>query len=288
MANRGLVLGGGGPVGIAWEAGLTAGLHDAGVALADADFILGTSAGSVVGAELALGRSPAELFQNQLAQTQRGAGRDVNRPAGSAPDLRRLMELMEKRPQRGSALEDWFREIGSFALETKTVSEDAFVASLGHLVHESWPHKRFACTAVDAEAGTFRLWDNDAGAPLAQAVASSCSVPGIFPPITIDGHRYIDGGMRSATNADLASGCERVIVVSVMSTLTTEAERRRQQAELEAIRDAGGDALVVSPDGASSAAFGPNLMDSAKRAGAAEAGRAQGRREAARVAAFWN
>ena len=71
------------------------------------------------------------------------------------------------------------------------------------------------CTAVDAETGEFVTWSKDSGVPLVRAIASSCCVPGIFPPITINGRRYIDGGMKSATNAELAAGHDRVLVVSV-------------------------------------------------------------------------
>ena len=70
--------------------------------------------------------------------------------------------------------------------------------------------------ALRAEIGAF-----------ARGVASSCSVPGLFPPITINGRRYIDGGMRSATNFDLAEGYERVIAVAVIPPGGAEAVRIR-------------------------------------------------------------
>jgi len=55
---------------------------------------------------------------------------------------------------------------------------------------------------VDVHDGSPKIFSKDSGVGLARAVASSCAVPGIFPPVTIDGHRYMDGGMRSLTNAD--------------------------------------------------------------------------------------
>ena len=55
MDRRALVLGGGGVTGIAWETGLIAGLAGLGIDLAAADVIIGTSAGSVVGTDIACG-----------------------------------------------------------------------------------------------------------------------------------------------------------------------------------------------------------------------------------------
>ena len=65
--DRALVLSGGGPVGIAWQSGLTVGLAEQGVQLRDADLIVGTSAGSVVGAQIALGRDLNEQVERYRA-----------------------------------------------------------------------------------------------------------------------------------------------------------------------------------------------------------------------------
>src|SRR5215472_11323476 len=64
------------------------------------------------------------------------------------------------------------------------------------------------------ELSNSRLWDACSGAPLERAIAASTAAPGIWPPITINGERYIDGGMRSMLNADLAIGSDIVIAVS--------------------------------------------------------------------------
>src|SRR6202012_5997823 len=92
--TRALVLGGGGPVGIAWESGLIAGLAQGGVDLGQADFTLGTSAGAFVGARLALGAEPAGLAEPILAEAERtpSAPRE---PSTRAPaDLSKLMQMM--------------------------------------------------------------------------------------------------------------------------------------------------------------------------------------------------
>ena len=163
----------------------------------------------------------------------------------------------------------------------------------GYLASEDWP-RRFACTTVDAETGAFVVWDGGNRAELAHAVASSCAVPGLVPPITIDGHRYMDGGMRSPTNADLAEGNDRVLIVSLISpnAAGVDDERaarfaQRLQTELEVITDAGGTIEIVTPDEETSAVIGANLMDPTINLPAAEAGVRQGRAIAGTLADFW-
>jgi NTE family protein len=121
-------------------------------------------------------------------------------------------------------------------------------------------------------------------------VASSCSVPGVYPPITIDGRRYIDGGMRSAVNADMATGYDFVVVVAIRVAMAGEAAERARKAldaELQVLRDGGARVELVTPDEASVSAFGPNLMDMRRRPQAAEAGLAQGRAAATALRAVW-
>ena len=59
-----------------------------------------------------------------------------------------------------------------------------------------------------------QVLDASSGATLERAVTSSAAIPGVWPLITIKGERWIDGGVRSMLNADLATGCDVVIVVS--------------------------------------------------------------------------
>ncbi len=289
MPTRALVLGGGGPVGIAWETGLAAGLAQAGLELRDADFIVGTSAGSFVGAQLASGRDPQSLVAAQLARA--GGSRPAPENSAPAADLTPLMQHMMKLYTSHDP-EQARRDVGAFSLQAKTIDEEAFIRTFGHM-NDAWPAKRYACTAVDTATGAFQVWDNDSNVTLPRAVASSCSVPGIYPPITINGKRYMDGGMRSGTNADLAKGYERVIVVIVRGRPVAGAEamaelaEKRLEGEFAAIRESGGQVETIVPDEATVAAMGANLMNFAVRGPVVEAGVAQGKREAARLSAFW-
>jgi NTE family protein len=120
-------------------------------------------------------------------------------------------------------------------------------------------------------------------------VASSSAVPGLYPPVTIDGRRYMDGGMRSMTNADLARGYDTVILVANTpgNAQMADAVRQRIEPELDELRAAGGRAELIMPDAASREAFGPNLMDRSRRAAIVDEGVRQGIAEAARLREFW-
>jgi NTE family protein len=300
MSSRALVLGGGGPVGIAWESGLLAGLAKAGVDLAQADFIMGTSAGSFVGARLALGAEAAGLADPILANAAKAAaatpstGSGAGTRGGPPADLSKLMTLMAE-AQGGTRDPQAVRaEIGAFALAANTMDEAAFMATFGRsfasLPDDAWPERGYACTAVDAETGEFRFWTKDSGVGVTRAVASSCSVPGIYPPVTLDGRRYIDGGMRSSTNADKAKGHDTVVVVAV--SLGGGDDRSARLAagldrEVKTLTDAGARVTVIAPDAASQAAMGVNLMDFRRRGDAARAGLAQGEALAADLAKAW-
>ena len=148
--------------------------------------------------------------------------------------------------------------------------------------------------AVDAHTGQVVAFDRDSGVDLVDAVTASTAMPGLAPTHNINGTRYINGGVRSAENADLASGYANVVVLSPFGgrsgTLPPgqfEGLRRLPGADLEAqvegLRKQGSRVEVITPDADSLAAMGTNQMDPATRIPAARAGFAQGKREATRM-----
>jgi NTE family protein len=294
--TRALVLGGGGPVGIAWESGLVAGLAQGGVDLGQADFTLGTSAGSFVGARLALGADAKTFADAIIADRIPGEARSSSGSGGAPPDLSPLMRLMGEAQGGIRNPAEVRQEIGAFALAAPTMAEEAFIETFGKsfasLPVDTWPERGFACTAVDAETGAFQLWTQASGVGVVRAVASSCSVPGVYPPVTLNGRRYIDGGMRSSTNADMAAGHELVLVVAVRLGAAGGALGERITArfneEVESLKDGGATVITISPDEEALAAFGLNLMDFRRRPDAARAGLAQGLAYAADVNPYWN
>jgi len=274
--GRGLVLGGGGITGIAWELGLIAGLADAGVQLADADVVVGTSAGSAVAAQILSGRPLADLYARQLADA---TGERGWRMGAGALARFVLAAAWPGDGRRGRAY------LGRRALAASTIPEaefrQVFVSMLGAA---PWPDRRLFITSVDAETGEAKIFDRDSGVELVDAVAASCAVPIVLPPMTVDGRRYVDGGVRSVTNADLATGCDRVVVIAPVTFGVKRRQRIRHQ--LTAL-GAGVRSVIVAPDAAARKAIGANVLDPARRADAARAGREQAARVVDSMRAVW-
>lgn len=302
MVKRALVLSGGGAVGIAWQTGLAAGLASEGVDLRQADFVLGTSAGSAVGAQIALGRDMAAAMARFTprpdADRQRAGAATASGADRAAPERsprQRMRELFRSMASGAGADPKAARAaVGRVALEADTIAEADFVRGFEYLAGAAWP-PHFHCTAVDAESGRFKLWDASAGVALHAAVASSCAVPGMFPPITLNGRRYMDGGTRTGTNADMARDRgERVLIVTLRSATPGAAGsdipgmRAVLDRELGILRDAGARVELVSPDEESAAVMGMDLMNPRLTPAAAQAGLRQGKAIAERLRDFWN
>jgi NTE family protein len=277
MAAKALVLGGGGVTGVAWELGVLAGLADAGVDLLSADLFVGTSAGSAVAAQVTAGVPLAELYEGQLA----GPGTEVSARIGVRTLAGIGLAMLRTRDDLA-----FRRRVGRMALAAPTMPETerrAVIAS--RLPAHSWPRVRLLVTAVDAVTGEFVVFDRGTGVTLVDAVAASCAVPGVWPPVTIGGRRYIDGGTRSATNADLAAGADRVVVIAPVDAGGGPIGRLADQ--VAALRRTAA-VTVVRPDHAARRAIGRNVLDPARRAPAARAGRAQAATVAAAVAEVWD
>jgi NTE family protein len=274
-----LVLGGGGITGIAWEIGVLAGLAEAGVDLTGADLVVGTSAGSVVGAQVAGGAELSAMYRRQLEPPASEKVARMTR-ANLAQYGWALLRA------RGKDVE-FRRRVGALALAAEkagvTPSEQERLDLIGsRLVSSEWPDRPLVITAVDAETGEFHAFDRDSGIPLLQAVAASCAVPGVYPPVTIGDRRYIDGGMRSAANADLAHDYERLVVLAPIPRGLGPMTSVDAQVSGMVSRVA-----VVTPDSASRTAIGRNVLDPAARAPSARAGRAQAAGVAERIAEVW-
>ena len=278
--RRALVLGSGGLTGVAWEIGVLAGLADAGVDLTTADLVVGTSAGSLVGAQMTAGSDPGVLFERQLEP-----------PAEERPTQLRRGTLA----RYGWAMlrtrghdQEFRRRVGALALAAEkagaTPTEEERLRIIGsRLGSQEWPQRSLLVTAVDAQTGEFRTFDRHSGVPLVRAVAASCAVPGVYPPVTIEGRRYIDGGMRSPANADLAEGYDRLVVLAPIPRGVGPMTSVDAQVTAMVARVA-----VVAPDEAGRGAIGKNVFDPAARASSARAGRAQAVTVVEQIAEVWN
>ncbi len=279
--TRALVLGGGSVAGVAWELGIITGLHEKNVDVRGADIIIGTSAGSLVGAQIISGTDLESLFASQLAPVEQLTERK------GEFDPARLKEIFNRVvAEAGPDIKAIRTRIGAYALAAPTVPEaERRVTIEARLPVHTWPRPRLLIVAVDTETGEEYFMDRESGVSLVDAVAASCAVPGIRPPVTIAGRRYMDGGMRSTTNADLAKGYDHVLI---LNPLGANEDWMSIIEEAEALEREGSRVLVIEPDAASVTAIGLNPMDLATRQPSALAGRAQGRELADSVAALWS
>lgn len=277
-----LVLAGGGLAGIAWELGILRGLADASpetarLLLDPSTTLIGTSAGSAVAAQLSTGTGLDEAYDAQLQEESADIGANV--------DGERLQALFAAAVEGAASPEDARRRMGVLALETATLPEGTRRAVIAARVGDAdWPEQRLLITAVDTATGALRVFERADGVPLVDAISASCAVPGVWPPVSIDGVRYMDGGVRSGSNADLAAGADWVLIVTPLPGMGTPGAGLIPTTELDAL--AGSRVEVLYADEASVAAFGPNSLDPAVRAASARAGRAQGARVASRIAAL--
>jgi NTE family protein len=283
MTTRALVLGGGGVAGIAWEIGLLAGLARSGVELLSADLIIGTSAGAAVAAQVTSGVSLDQLLARQTEPAQQVT------ELAPAVDVPALLARIGEIGQSGLSEPDRRRAYGRLALTAPTVAESARRAVLAERVpvHE-WPDRDLRITVVDTADGEPAVFDRHSGVALLDAVAASCAVPGVWPPVTVDGRRYMDGGMRSPENADLAAGYDKVLVLQVFELPADATWGPGLPGQVEELRTGGSAVEVVNANADAAAAFGQNPLDPATRVPSAHAGLAQGRADADRVRAFWD
>jgi NTE family protein len=272
MEGQALVLGGGGVAGIAWMTGVLTGLAEAGRDVTAADLIVGTSAGSAVAAQVGSGLSLDMLFARQTDPALQA--REIAVELDMVTFAAEFTEVMAG----ATSAEEARRRAGAFAVAADTVPEaERRAAVSSRLPSPEWPTRRIQLVAVDAETGDIRVFDRESGVALIDAVAASCAVPGIWPPVTIDGRRYVDGGIRSNDNADLASGASTIVVLSPMGYDPPFPVPMPLRDVVSQLRADGSAVTVIAPDKASVAAIGANPLDPASRLPAAEAGRAQGR-----------
>jgi NTE family protein len=303
--NVALVLGGGGggAAGQAWQIGVIAGLAEARLDLTEAaDLVIGTSSGSTTAAQVRSGIPAAELLASVLSPPVRPVGQSREQPP-SLP-MATVFERMRAIGAAATSAADLRRAMGAFGLESDSIlgpaaagQRRAMVAA--RLPRAEWPDRPMIVVAVDAHTGELAAFDRDSGVDLVDAVTASTALPG-GPTHSINGTRYINGGVRSGENADLASGFANVVVLSPFGGRNrTPPERGADPAgqfeglrrfpgadlasQVEALRKQGSHVEVITPDADSRAAMGTNQMDLATRIPAARAGFAQGKQEATRV-----
>ncbi|ROQ40772.1 NTE family protein [Frondihabitans sp. PhB188] len=286
--RRALVLGGGGIAGIAWHLGVLTELLAVDVDVDHADLVVGTSAGSVAGSILRFGMAPAVF----AAQAAAGSAvttppEGVDAPGADMSDFgQQVMDVVAGATSQQEAR----AKLGQAAIAFARGAESPLLAQLGSQFPDAfgWPPAPLRVCVVRADTGEFEVLDSSSGVPLARAVAASCSVPLVFPPVEIGGHPYVDGGACSATNADVADGFDRVLVLSCGTEDPANPLGPQLDEAVAGLRAAGADVMVITADEASLKAFGGNSLDDSSRIPSALAGRTQAAGIAGEVAAFWS
>jgi len=286
--SKALVLSGGGITGIAWELGILCGLKEGGVDVTQVELLIGTSAGSSVGAQITSGLSLEELYQLQLKPL------DETKESQTPFDGSQFRQMMAAAIMSSPDSKTARIRIGEAALDASTISEEERLELIAsRLPSQEWnPEMNLIINAVDAENGEWVIFDQNSNVPLLLAVAASSAVPGVYPSTTINGHRYIDGSMSSGTNADLAKGYDRVLIVVAEPTMTHPAmgptmHRITFEEEIAELEHSGSKVMVLIPDENSLKAKGHNPLDANFRASSARAGHKQGQNLVGEVKSFW-
>ena len=289
---RALVLAGGGAAGNAWHIGVVAGLAEAGVDLTRAELIIGTSAGATAAAMITSGTHPAELYaatQAEVAPPRPLPGTEQRPAAASAAAY---MAWSEAIIAASADADDW-RGRMSAAILGRDTSDDAFSRrwhdiATSRLPSTEWPQQRVLITAVDARTAQPVVFDRDSGISLVDAVAASTSNGGTGS-YHLGGDRYIDGAYRRSSNADLATGYDRVLLLDPFGGRSrTPVEWGMDLAtQVSELRAAGSVVETVFPDPGAGDVFNANAADPSTRPQAARGGYEQGRALAELLAEFW-
>lgn len=258
----GLVLGAGGVVGAAWLIGaLEALASETGWDPASAEHIVGTSAGSVIGALVAGGIAPEYLAAYSSGRTLDDVEDADGRVAALAARMggrEKLDEVAERLSGDQLKLKLALPPIGpgSWRMAVNTLrhprSHPASAMVAGWLprgfvstqpisdlvttfVDGDWPdHPGYWAVAADYRTGNRTVFGREDAprATVGEAVAASCAIPGFYHPVCVDGRRYVDGGVCSLSNLDLLAGrgLDLVICLNPTSSLAeamggTPAER---------------------------------------------------------------
>src|SRR4051812_19127087 len=294
----GLVLGAGGVMGGAWLTGaLEALTAESGWDPGSAENIVGTSAGSMIGALLASGLPPWFMVAHSAGERFDGLagadGRpqaDADRDAGAhfrfgalpsfGPGSWRLAMRTARQPLShtpAALLSGW--------VPRGPISTEPLRETVRHVVPDGWVDREGVwIVACDYETGRRVPFgrEDSPEAELADAVAASCAIPGFYSPVRIAGRDYVDGGMYSPSNLDLLRDAALDLVICLNPTSSLDeipvtsplqrfaatmrgASGRRLGREAKRVREGGTEVLLIQPTREDVQTMGSNLMSTRNR-----------------------
>jgi NTE family protein len=265
-----VVLGGGGSAGVAWEVGVLLGLAEAGLDVTAADLLVGTSAGSIVSAQLSSDLGIEAMYER------------VRQPVNLPPmelDFAAITLGWATAAEGATSADEARAQIGAQAMAADTMTPEKRRGQIAALLPEhTWPTRPIAVTAVSAMTGKFAVFTRESGVDFVAAVGASCAVPGVWPCVQIGDEYFMDGAVRSPTNTSVALGYSHVLVLApLLPVLGGGIERE--------VRQLGPDTVceVIAADDGANTAFGPNPLDANTGPAAAIEGLRQGREAAERA-----
>ncbi len=286
--QRTLVLGGGGVYFVAWQVAYLNGLAKRGLALDQAEIIVGTSAGSLIASILANGS--LKRFNKQVDWISRvPALVGLLAPANNFhPSQLRALDMFR---DADNARNETIRDIGFAALAAHTPTAAEMRRSTGFAIAaRGWPSKALNISTVDCYTGERLVITSTAGISAIRASAASSAVPGIFSPQPIHDRFCMDGGVSgTGTHSDLVAGAKRALIISLGAnqsapapTMTIQPDRLRT--ELAELQKAGTTAYARGPHKVDLA----QLMDPTAVPEALALGDEQAGQDVVELAAFWN
>jgi NTE family protein len=288
MNQTTLVMGAGGPWGVAWMTGVLLGLEERGIDVRHPRAMIGSSAGAILGARLGAVASMEALFkwETSIEQQTRQATmfRQLVMPKPGTPSSMSSSLTILSRPWEDE--DERIKAICDLAAGAKTAPFEDFekFGRPPETRSAPWPSVPFSITAIDVDERALLTFDAGSGIDMTLAVLASCAIPALLPPVPFGNHRYIDGGCwGSGDNAHLAAGAPSVLVVSPLAAQQRADRGAILKRDLDSLRAEGAQVHLIAADAASLATRGNGAPDPASLKAAADAGRAQGHTEAAGI-----
>ncbi len=225
VPKTGLAIAGGGPVGAVYELGALRALDESidGLRLHELDVYVGVSAGAFIAASLANRITTAELCRIFMGEDYaklrfeperflRPAYSEYFRRASKVPAiLTNSLIGMLKRPRR-SSISQLIGELGkavpSGIFDNETIHNflsQSFTAT-GHGNRFEDLDCELYIVAVDLDTGAAVRFGSEShrDVTIARAVQASAALPGLYPPVEIDGRFFVDGALRRTLHASVA------------------------------------------------------------------------------------